>query len=349
MKKLLLVSLVLCIAMVGYSQNTTSIDKYKTLKMEDGRINYSTDDATNFNNPVSMVKGSDLLDPSEFQLGITWYDLFSNYNDGNRFWRFEDGTMSAVWIYGIAASSFPERGTGYNYFDGTTWGPEPTMRIEDTRTGWPNIAAWGDGEVAVAHNGNTGLEFCKREIKGTGDWTQWNFLGPDPIGESLTWPRMVSSGDANEYIHLFSPTNAEYEDQIEAVVYSRSNDGGETWDPHNIVLPEMGPDYYREVVHDCFAVASNGPHVGFVYSNITADMFYLISHDNGDTWERVVVWEHPTPFYNPDEEYQDTVFCPDRSAHMAIDDDGHAHIVFASRSINSPQTPLSYALAQICR
>lgn len=332
-------SLVLCIAMVGFSQKTSN-DAYKTFKMENSGIDYATDNATNFNNPVSMIKGNDLLEPSEAQLGTTWYDLFSNYNDGNRFWRFEDGTMAGVWIYGTAASSFPERGTGYNYFDGTSWGPEPTIRIEDTRTGWPNISSWGaGGEVAVAHNGTAGLEFVWRETKGSGDWAQFNFLGPAGIEDGLTWPRMVGSGTGHEYTHLFCPTNAEYEDQIEAVVYSRSMDGGETWDPHNVVLPEMSADNYREVVHDCFALASNGPHVGFVYSNITADLFYMISHDNGDTWERVVVWEHPLPFYNPDEEYCDTIFCPDRSAHMAIDNDGHAHIVFAlTRYQNSEAT-----------
>ena len=339
MKKLLLISLVLCIGMLGYSQSTTSIDKYKTLKMDDGRINYATDDATNFNNPVNMVKGSGLLDPVEADLGTTWYDLFSNYNDGNRFWRFEDGTMSAVWIYGTAASQFPERGTGYNYYDGTAWGPAPTMRIENTRTGWPNISSWGDGEMGVAHNGSDGLEFIKREVKGTGEWTQWNFLGPAGIESSLTWPRMVASGVNNEYTHLFSPTNAEYAGQIEAVVYSRSDDGGETWDPHNVVLPEMGEENYREVVHDCYALASNGPHIGLVYSNITADLFYMISHDNGETWERVVVWEHPIPFYDPAVQFIDTVFCPDRSGHMAIDNDGHVHVVFAiTRYQNSEAT-----------
>ena len=114
MKKLLLMSLVLCIGMVGFSQNSSTIDNHKMVKMDDSRINYATDDATNFNNPVSMVKGSGLLDPTETQIGTTWYDLFSNYNVGNRFWCWEDGTMAGVWIFGNSASQFPERGTGYN-------------------------------------------------------------------------------------------------------------------------------------------------------------------------------------------------------------------------------------------
>ena len=142
MKKLLLFCVIISLGVLVIGQNSPGVDKYKALKVEDSRINYSTDEATNFDNPVSMVRGSQLLDPSETQLGVTWYDLISNYNHGNRFWSFEDGTMAAVWIYGIEASSFPDRGTGYNYYDGTAWGPAPTARIENTRTGWPNIAAW---------------------------------------------------------------------------------------------------------------------------------------------------------------------------------------------------------------
>jgi len=339
MKKMLLFCVIICVGLLGFSQNSPSADKYKALKMEDSGINYSTDDATNFNNPVNMLKGSQLLDPSEAQLGITWYDLFSNYNDGNRFWRFEDGTMSAVWIYGIEASAFPERGTGYNYYDGTSWGPAPTERLENTRTGWPNISAWGDGEFAVAHNGATGLEIVQREAKGTGDWTQTNFLGPAGIEDALTWPRMVCSGVNNEYTHILCPTNAEWQGQPETVVYSRSDNGGLSWAPHNVVFPEIGENNYLEIVHDCFAMASNGTHVGWVYSNITADLFYMISHDDGDTWERVVVWEHPIPFYDAGTDYCDTIFCPDRSAHMAIDDDGHVHVVFAlTRYLNDEAT-----------
>src|SRR5210317_1850558 len=181
MKKLLLVILVFSVAIMGFSQVSPSTDKYKSVKVSDRNI--AMDDATNFSNPVSTMKANTLLAPTETQIGITYYDLFSNYNVGNRFWVHDDGTMSAVWIYGEpgGASSFPGRGTGYNYYDGTAWGPQPTERIENTRTGWPNIAASGAGEFGVAHNGSSGLEVIYRAAKGTGDWTQTNFLGPAGI------------------------------------------------------------------------------------------------------------------------------------------------------------------------
>ncbi|MDT8392580.1 MAG: hypothetical protein RQ761_01960, partial [Bacteroidales bacterium] len=249
MKKLLLLSLILSLGLAGYSQFETRISKdsraFESVPYD--AVNTATDDAVNFNNPVSAIKGTANLGPSEAQIGTTVYDLFSNYNTGNRFYRYEDGTMAGVFMFGTTASAFPERGTGYNYYDGTSWGPFPTERIENVRTGWPNIAAWGDGEIGIAHNGSTGLEFIQRPAKGTGDWTQTLFVGPPGIEGDITWPRMITSGENNEVIHVLVNTNGEWMGQLTTMVYSRSSDGGATWDPQNVVLDEMGEDYYLQI------------------------------------------------------------------------------------------------------
>ncbi len=333
MKKILLFSLLVCFSLAVFSQGAP--DKYRLAKFETEKFNRATDDATNFSNPVSFLRSSDALAPSETTIGVTWYDLFSNYNTGDRFWCFDDGTMAGVFMYGIEAASFPDRGTGYNYYNGTEWGPQPTMRIENIKTGWPNISSWGSGgEMSVAHNGSAGLEIIQRETKGTGDWTQTNFLGPAGIENDITWPRMVCSGENNEYNHILVCTNGEWMGQTTTVVYSRTADGGETWDPHNIVPPEMGEENYLDITQDRYVLASNGNVICMLYVNAYSDLFYLRSDDNGDTWERVIVWEHPIPFYNSADPC-DTLFCPDFSGHMAIDNQGHAHVVFGlTRYIN---------------
>ncbi len=337
MKKLLLISLILCFGAVVFSQESTTVkDKYRLAKFDDGTINRATDDATNFNNPVSLVKSSAALSPSETNIGITWYDLFSNFNIGNRFWAFEDGTLAGVWIFGLEASAFPDRGTGYNYYNGTEWGPQPTVRVENIRCGWPNITAWGpDGEMGVAHNGISGIEIIQRETKGAGEWTQTNFLGPEGIAEGITWPRMIGSGVNNEYSHIYVNTHAGWEGQVTTNIYSRSDNGGDTWDPHNIVLPETGDEYYIEITQDKCVMASNGNTICILYPNAYSDLFYVRSDDNGDTWEKQIVWEHPIPFYDPNVSNIDTIFVPDFSGHMAIDNQGHAHVVFGiTRYIN---------------
>jgi len=337
MKRILLLSLALCFGLVGISQEaTTRQDKFKLAKSDSEMINRATDNASNFSNPVSMVRSTYVVAPSEVQLGTTWYDLFSNFGVGNRFWRFEDGTMAAVWMLGYEATSFPDRGTGYNYYNGTEWGTEPDTRIEDLKCGWPSITAWGaNGEISVAHNGVTGLEFIQRDTKGTGAWTQTNFLGPEGIENDITWPRLITSGENNEYIHLIVNTNGEWEGQARTIVYSRSDDGGTTWDPHNVVLPEYGPDNYLEITQDKYVMASNGNTICFLYVNAYSDMFYLRSDDNGDSWETNIVWEHPIPFYDDATMPIDSIFVPDYSGHMAIDNNGMAHVVFGiTRYIN---------------
>lgn len=333
MKKLLLFSLILSFGLVGFSQESPTVkDKYKLAKFGKERVNRATDNATNFNNPVSLVKSSGALAPSETQIGITEYDLFSNFNTGNRFWVFEDGTMAGVWMYGT--EDFSDRGTGYNYYDGTEWGPEPTVRIEDEKCGWPNITAWGPGgEIGVAHS-STGLEIIQRETKGTGEWTQTYFPGPEGIEEDITWPRMITSGENNEYIHLIVNTYGAWQGQPTTNLYSRSDDGGATWNPHNVVLPEWGADHYLEITQDKSVMASKGNTVCILYVDAYSDLFYLRSDDNMDSWEKNIVWQHPIPFYSSGDPI-DSIFVPDFSGHIAIDNLGHAHVVFGiTRYIN---------------
>jgi hypothetical protein len=71
-------------------------------------------------------------------LGTTFYDLQTNASLSNRIHCYDDGTIGTVWTMGLEATSFPDRGTGYNYFNGATWGAQPMQRIETLRTGWPS-------------------------------------------------------------------------------------------------------------------------------------------------------------------------------------------------------------------
>ena len=139
------------------------------------------------------------LDPNETTIGTTWFDLQSNASLSSRIAFHPDGTIGAVWTYGVQASSFPDRGTGYNYYNGSSWGPHPTSRLENIRCGWPSYDTWGtDGEINVAHNSVTGLEISTRATRGTGSWTQALFQGPTGIEDSPTWPRVVTSGTDHE-------------------------------------------------------------------------------------------------------------------------------------------------------
>ncbi len=346
MKKSFLFALVLCIGLALSAQNIPNVSKSQLNKMV--QVDYRAPDHTPnpfMNTDVNMMSSKGMITPVEAELGETFYDLQSNASINNRFQVWDDGTMAAVWTMGLQASSFPNRGTGYNYFDGADWGPWPTERIQDTRCGWPNIAAWGTGgEVSVAHNGVTGLEWSQRETKGSGDWTQTNYLGPAGIENDITWPRMITSGENNEVIHMFVNSYVEYMGMAQAVLYSRSSDGGVTWDPQNVMLDGMTDGEYVELGADNYVMAAEGNTVAMLYSSDWEDMFLMKSEDNGDTWEKTIIWEHPYPFFDWNVTITDTFFSVCNAANLALDADGMAHVVFAINRIAHFEVGETYTL-----
>ena len=91
---------------------------------------------------------------SETVIGTTTYDLQSNASVQNRIIYHDDGTISAAWtMSSILDAAWADRGTGYNFFDGTNWGAFPTARLESSRGGWPSMIVMSSGkEAAITHN-----------------------------------------------------------------------------------------------------------------------------------------------------------------------------------------------------
>ncbi|MBN1340975.1 MAG: hypothetical protein JXA03_16725, partial [Bacteroidales bacterium] len=261
MKRFLLLLTVLGITFSGISQNRTLIPKdLRDIVIEKEHV-MDIADMPVFLNTLNPTTKAGAFEQSEDHIGTTQYDLQSNTALGNRITLFDDGTIAAVWTQGIESSpSFPDRGTGYNYWDGTAWGPIPTTRIESDRGGWPSVAPFGeDGEIVVDHIAGgvgTGLLFNHRATKGTGAWTEFNFQGPAGGWETITWPRMVTSGVNNDVIHLIHTTypvangGQIYNGMDPALLYSRSADGGATWDPLHAQLPGTTIDFYKDISAD---------------------------------------------------------------------------------------------------
>lgn len=264
----------------------------------------------------------------ESEIGNTFYDLQSNTSaPANRFYRYEDGTMAGVWTRGINTAGYADRGTGYNYFNGADWGPAPTARIETQRTGWPTYAPQGTGELVAAHHNTAGLVVSRRDTRGTGAWAQSILAGPAGAVD-ISWPRMVSSGENHQYIHLLAMTYVAYENLDLAMLYYRSSDGGQTWDKQHQILPGMTSDEYTGFSGDTYSWAEpKGDTIAFVICDNWSDLFIMKSPDNGESWEKITVWEHPYPLWNGTEA-TDTFYCPDGAAHIAFDRDGKLHLAF---------------------
>jgi hypothetical protein len=146
---------------------------------------------------------------TESLIGLTRYDLQSNNSMAKRIYVFPDNTIGATFTFGMAEPGFADRGTGYNYFDGASWGPIPTQKIETIRTGWPSIAPFGEnGEIIASHFFTTAsnyIVFATRQTKGTGSWDEFSHFGP-AASSGIVWPRMITSGENNDIIHLLALT-----------------------------------------------------------------------------------------------------------------------------------------------
>ena len=275
-------------------------------------------------------------------IGTTWYDI-QTLNYGNvmpRVWLYEDGTIGATWTC-AGEDLVPNRGIGYNYYDGSEWGtPDLHVGPED-RHGTVCYAPWGaNGEIACTYQyiaGESPILFFRREVKGQGEWIQSQANGPE--GVSLVWQSMMTSGENHEYIHLLAYTyDQEYMGQANALLYYRSNDGGETWDPDGIIIDGLGSDYVVTINALSYNFSNSvGSTIAFTYGFDQFGGFVFKSTDNGENWDMMVAMESPIdPFDYPDE--VDPFGAGIGSSAIALDSQGKAHVVFP-RMVRSYSNP----------
>jgi hypothetical protein len=291
--------------------------------------------------PVDFVHPDNMLQTTqtkatnffeETHIMTTQYDLQTNASLSGRVLQWPDGTAAATATMGVTvAPGFPDRGTGYSYHDGASWETH-TGRIEPVRSGWPSLVSYGEnGEAIFSHGGTPfGINMYVRENKGTGDWvTHYNF--PNPEGYELTWPRAVVSGENNQYINLIA-ADQDATTLDSYLFFTRSTDGGETWAEWSDVPLVLSEDYYFGISADDYTGASNGNTIAFLFADAFYDLFFIKSDDNGENWEKQVVFEHPYPDLNADFENAlfDTTYLVDNSGNIAIDNDGNVHIVWGT-------------------
>ncbi len=127
MKKSLLLLATICFTFVAISQKTNRISQPHLNTIVATQSNSITDEivfpAPETNNYIPGERDQDIV------VGNTWYDLQSNSSMAQRIYAYDDGTIGATWTRGVQSPpSYPDRGTGYNYYDGSSWGPAPTDR-----------------------------------------------------------------------------------------------------------------------------------------------------------------------------------------------------------------------------
>ena len=284
--------------------------------------------------------------PSEV-IGYTTYDLQSNGSVQNRLDVHDDGTISAGWTMSKEFNTtYSDRGTGYNYFDGTSWinqivqPTDQVDRIETSRVGWPSVFGLGTGEERViTHSTSLNvLNQASRTSIGTGAWTDAN------IGEFyMIWNRSVAGGLDGNTIHMIALTEpmgtgwsgSLYNGLNGALLYFRSQDGGAIWDIDTMQLPTMDTAHFLGFSADDYAISAKGETVVVAYFNDWGDSFIVKSTDNGDSWTNTTFLNFPHDKYAIDEGLDldsdgvlDQVYSTDNSGALIIDDQGMAHVFY---------------------
>ena len=332
MKKILLIALATSIGLSVSAQKKLPVIPSKFIKqstiVKKTRPNDRQEAVTNQTLPIK----ASALTSSNNQIGGTEYDCQTYGCVQNRLLKHADGTISAAWTMGTG--TFADRGTGYNYYNGSAWQAFPTTRIESSKCGWPSMTVADSNEVVVTHSSNVGLIMTKRTI-GAGSWTSAG------ISYSLTtdqaWPRAMGKGLGFGTIHVIatrylSTGNGE-------MLYSRSLDGGATWDKQNIVLPGIDTaTQMKPTGADSYYMDVKGDTVGIVIGDMTTDVVLLKSFDGGNTWESQTVWQHQMHLWNTSlvggagmsdgdgDGKPDTLTVTDGRYALVIDNDGVFHV-----------------------
>ncbi len=352
MKKVLFMTLAMAVAMTGFAQravvdNAAKNASVTTQKRSELRqIDGSATQGIQFSMPQNMVNANRSLDDfDEYEAMVTNYDLQTNSALGNRIATWPNGCASfvATWDHS-GNTSFPDRGTGYNHYcPETGMGEAPEERQEPVKSGWPSIAACGEGELLASHA--TGVNLYYRPMRGEGDWELVYNWGAD-YG-SPTWPRVVCSGPNDMYAHLvmckqISMPDGSLDNHVYYVRLTRQDRG---WDVSELIdFPgidnDAEGDYRNQLSADDYVMAANGDNVAVMFGAYTTEVFYMISHDNGETWERQIIAPyaiagedgepvHAINFDDYPEGMTDSIVTSDNSHSITIDDNGTVHATFA--------------------
>lgn len=341
MKKFLLFSISMLFLLTMFAQERAKVSKSLQEYSITRQKAIPVDGSETLTGNVIPMKAANLW--TEESVGETYYDKQGNRCVANRFYLYDDGTMATTWTIGIEGTAFSDRGAGYNYFDGNNWDEWPEERVETVKCGWPSYAPLGEnGEIIVSHNASDALIINRRTDKGTGDWTETILQGPAGF-EKITWPRVVTAGEDNNIVHVLGiirdyPASGDY-----TLGYYRSMDGAETWDIQHEEIPGTSHDFYTDLGADSYVFAEprNGV-LAFGVFNMWCDMFIMKSMDNGETWEKTIVWEHPYPFYDDNTVYTDTLWAPDNSGAIALDKNGNVHLTFGLVYYTKTEVGTSY-------
>lgn len=288
--------------------------------------------ASNYTNAARAI--------NESVIGNTKYDLQTNAAIQRRIINHGNGDISAIWTYS-PDNTWVTRGTGYNFYDGTTWGAQPTTIVESVRTGWPNIGVTSSNKELIITHDPDADELVQND-RGTAGSGAWNETILSPLDVEL-WSKMAIGGSSGNTVHLLgltTPTTVAsgtpgtlYNGMDGALLYYRSQNGGQTWDIVDFQLPMLDSNFYEGVSADAYSIDAKGNTVAVVVSTLGHGIQMWKSTDNGDTWTRTSIVTPPTWKFDDATTFIPSVFDSawygaDGTSHVLIDQNDKVHVWF---------------------
>ncbi len=259
-------------------------------------------------------------------IGATSYDLQTNATMQSRLSVDANGNKTAVWTGDVpGAGGGPLRNIGYNYYDATAGAWQgSSLGIRSGRCGWPSVARNDGAEYLFSHTPQYG-NF--RATPGSGAWSE------DTATAFMGTTFSNSTSDGNNIHHVIANTVG----GVGAFTYSRSTDGGTTWDIQADSMPALLGDLIPGntfSLAEGFAIAANNGVVAIVSGGFQNPTNLFKSTDNGTTWTKTTIASIDTNLSQFDGTYNVdyTMGC---SYAVTIDGNGDVHMAANGSSVGS--------------
>lgn len=287
------------------------------------------------------------------RIGSTYYDLQTNFAMPHRIALHANGAVSATWTTANSdAAGFSTRGSGYNFRDASgKWNPSDSSRVENVRTGWANIGVLSNGSVfTIGHDATNGGFYMTKSASATSRPSTTTSILQEPPYKPI-WARTANNGDV---IHLIcSYTDSASPGEARAprrkgifapMVYSRSKDGGTTWDKKHIMLPDYDSTLTNNGGADQYSIDVKGNTVAIVNADLLQGVIAWKSTDGGDNWQRIIVDTFKYAPWTGKVEMLDTPFTNDGTVDVIIDNNNKLHVFFGlGRVLDTDTTDESYS------
>lgn len=341
MKKIYILSMIGFGALAVNAQNTGKATTTYKKSADENSVSVVEERAvkTNPRNFYGFGKTEGVLD---INVGTT---RWANQTGGAPYRRVQvmaDGKVSVTWTASTLENpitSSLSRGSGYNHFNGTTWGPVNGARIEQQRTGFPNIAlSPSNKEIIISHRVDTngaskGLVFNQNQEIGSNTWSSNIIFAPPTVTTpSQLWPRIAVAGD---YMIVVANYQDSTDDQPNFVtrngmrapmVYSRYQFSTDTWVTQDATFPgyDSSLSVVRRGSNDNYSIDANGNTVAVVLSDIFSNTVLWKSTDAGATWTKFVIDSFPPNIVLNRDTIEERIGS-DGSPSLLVDGDGRVH------------------------